>query len=141
MVKKPVPVSVGIIPSLTPGHILLIERSDGGFALPGGYVDELEDASAAVNREVFEETGLVLDASLWQLFSSAVTPDNKLLLFSCYPQAVGVPADFVPNDEVLCVTSAPWNTALKFPLHRDAVQKWRTELKLPAVVQVTPCAA
>lgn len=141
MYKNPVPVSVGIIPSLTPGHILLVERSDGGFALPGGYVDEMEDAIAAVNREVFEETGLVLDASLWQLFSSAVTPDNKLLLFSYYPQPVDVPAEFVPNEEVLRVMSAPWNSALRFSLHRDAVQKWRTELKLPAVVQVTPCAA
>jgi len=141
MYKNPTPVSVGIIPALTPGHIILVERSDGGLALPGGYVEELEDAGTAVNREVFEETGLVLDASLWQLFSSAVTPNNKLLLFSYYAKPVALPAGFLPNEEVLHVMEAPWNTPLKFPLHRAAVQKWRKDVRLPAVVQTTPVAA
>ncbi|HYD97170.1 MAG TPA: NUDIX hydrolase [Noviherbaspirillum sp.] len=124
MFKKPAPVSVGIIPSSTPGHIILVERSDGGIALPGGNVDEMEDASAALNREVFEETGLELDVSQWRLFYSAITPHNKLLLFSYYPQPVALPLAFTPNDEVLRVFSAAWNTPLKFPLHETAVQKW-----------------
>jgi len=124
MYKNPTPVSVGVIPSSTPGHILLVERSDGGLALPGGYVDELEDATSAVNREVLEETGLELDAGQWRLFSSAITPDNKLLLFSYYPHPVSLPDDFMPNEEVIRVLSAPWNTALRFPLHGAAVQKW-----------------
>jgi len=124
MYKNPSPVSVGIIPSCTPGQIILVERSDGGLALPGGYIDELEDAGTAVNREVFEEVGLELDVRQWQLFSSAITPDNKLLLFSYYPHPVAVPIAFVPNDEVVRVLSAAWNTPLKFSLHRAAAQKW-----------------
>lgn len=124
MYNNPTPVSVGVIPSSTPGHVLLVERSDGGLALPGGYIDELEDASKAVNREVFEETGLELDAGQWRLFCSAVTPDNKLLLFSYYPRTVALPIDFMANEEVVRVLSASWNTPLRFPLHRAAVQQW-----------------
>ncbi|HZW13149.1 MAG TPA: NUDIX domain-containing protein [Noviherbaspirillum sp.] len=127
MYKNPLPVSVGIIPSLTPGHIILVERSDGGTALPGGYVDELEDAIAAVNREVYEETGLELDGAKWKLFHSSITPDNKLLLFSWYTQAVAVPDSFMPNAEVVRLFSAPWNTSLKFPLHAAAVERWKND--------------
>lgn len=86
--KNPTPVSIGIIPSLFSEHILLIERSEGSLALPGGYVDEMEDAAQALNREVLEEAGLTLDAAKWNLFFSAVTADNKLLLFSFYTEAV-----------------------------------------------------
>lgn len=140
MYKNPSPVAVGIIPSCTSGHIIVVERSDGGIALPGGYVDELEDASTAVNREVFEEIGLALDASQWQLFFSAITPDNKLLLFSYYPQAVALPVDFQPNSEVVRVFSAPWSMPLRFPLHREAVQRWCASMRAQAVIPVE-CAA
>lgn len=124
MYKNPNPVSIGIIPSLTPGQIILVERSDGGLALPGGYVDPLEDASTAITREVFEETGMVLDAAQWTLFHSAITQDNKLLLFSYYRQALAMPVGFVPNSEVVRLLSAPWNTPLRFPLHVEAVEQW-----------------
>ncbi len=135
MHKNPRPVSVGIIPTCTPGHILLVERSDGGLALPGGYVDELEDASAAVNREVFEEAGLELDADQWRLLTSAVTPDNKLLIFSYYPHPVNFPTRFIPNDEVTRILSAPWSTPLRFPLHGAAARKWYMSLPPLAVMQ------
>jgi 8-oxo-dGTP pyrophosphatase MutT (NUDIX family) len=135
MYTNPTPVSVGVIPTYTPGHIILVERGDGGIALPGGYVDALEDASAAVNREVFEEIGLELDTSQWQLFHSAVTPNNKLLLFSYYPHPVAVPVDFLPNDEIIRVFSAPWNTPLRFPLHSEAAQRWNTGMRSLPVMQ------
>jgi 8-oxo-dGTP pyrophosphatase MutT (NUDIX family) len=122
--KNPTPVSVGIIPSRTPGHLILVERLDGGLALPGGYVDELEDTAAAITREVAEETGIELDAGKWRLFFSTVTPDNRLLLFSYYPEAVTLPENVPTNDEVARVLSAPHDSPLKFPLHEDAVRHW-----------------
>ena len=124
MRNRPMPVSIGIIPSITPGQVILIERTDGGIALPGGYVEELETAITAVNREAFEEMGLELDPAGWQLFSSAVTSDNKLLLFSYYQGLIEVPHKFVANEEVVRVFSAPWNTPLKFHLHEAAIRKW-----------------
>ncbi|MEP0912125.1 NUDIX hydrolase [Leptolyngbya sp. GB1-A1] len=40
------------------GKILLVkERSDGGWTLPGGWVDVGEPPSLAIEREVFEESG------------------------------------------------------------------------------------
>ncbi|WP_192804919.1 NUDIX domain-containing protein [Noviherbaspirillum aerium] len=126
--KNPTPVSVGLIPSHTPGHLILIERGDGGLALPGGYVDELEDTAKAISREVYEETGLELDAAKWRLFHSAITPDNKLLLFSWYPEPVGLPRHIPRNAEVADVLSAPHDTRLKFPLHEDAVRIWHARV-------------
>lgn len=123
--KNPTPVSVGIIPSRTPGYLILVERRDGGLALPGGYVDELEDTATAITREVVEETGIELDAGKWRLFFSAVTPDNRLLLFSHYSEVVILPADVMPNDEVVQVLSVPHDSPLKFPLHEEAVRRWR----------------
>lgn len=140
MTMNPLPVSVGIIPSSRTGHIILVERSDGGLALPGGYVDELEDASTAVNREVLEETGLKLDACQWRLFFSSITSDNKLLLFSYYPQPIALPGGFVRNDEVVRLLSAPWDTPLRFALHRAAVQQWHSSV-WPCIAISPACAA
>lgn len=132
MHNNPVPVSIGIIPSVIPGHVLLIERADGGLALPGGYIEEMEDAAQALTREVQEETGLVLDSGGWQLFFSAVTPTNKLLLFSYYAVPVAAPVAFQPNHEVLQVLSAAWDTPLKFALHELALGNWKRVLPVAA---------
>jgi ADP-ribose pyrophosphatase YjhB (NUDIX family) len=37
--------------------LLMRERSDGLWSLPGGWADPLDSPSAAVQREIFEETG------------------------------------------------------------------------------------
>jgi ADP-ribose pyrophosphatase YjhB (NUDIX family) len=45
------------------GRILLVrERSDGGWTLPGGWADPGESPSEAVSREVREESGLAVRA-------------------------------------------------------------------------------
>ncbi|HEY5801136.1 MAG TPA: NUDIX domain-containing protein [Burkholderiaceae bacterium] len=124
MLGKPAPVSVGIIPAAAKGHVLFIERTDGGIALPGGYVDALENAAQAVTRESFEEMGLHLDVAKWHLFDSHITDTNKLILFSYYHAHVAEPLNFTPNDEVVRVISAPWNTPLVFDQHELALQKW-----------------
>jgi 8-oxo-dGTP pyrophosphatase MutT (NUDIX family) len=124
MRNSPIPVCIGILPSIIPGDVILIERTEGGIALPGGYIEEMEDVPHAINRECEEETELQLDISKWQPFFSAVTPDNKLLLFSYYKTPVEVPPAFIRNEEVVRVFSAPWITPLKFSLHEQALQKW-----------------
>ena len=44
-------------------RILLVrELADGGFTLPGGWVDVNEPPSSAVEREVWEETGYLVKA-------------------------------------------------------------------------------
>lgn len=55
-------------------HLLLIERKhapyEGKWALPGGFVDADETAEDAIQREMFEETGLK-DLQLYQLFTNS----------------------------------------------------------------------
>ena len=42
--------------------LLVRELADGGFTLPGGWVDVNEPPSSAVEREVWEETGYLVKA-------------------------------------------------------------------------------
>lgn len=52
-----------------PAILLVKERSDGGWTLPGGWADVGESPSSAVEKEVREESGLLVEArkivSLW----------------------------------------------------------------------------
>ncbi len=41
-------------------HLLLVQRRDGSWALPGGRIDPGETPDQAARREAFEETGLAL---------------------------------------------------------------------------------
>ncbi|UTX51538.1 NUDIX domain-containing protein [Candidatus Saccharibacteria bacterium TM7i] len=53
-----------VIINTTEQKILLIQREDTEqWALPGGFVDEDETPLQAVQREAFEETGLVITTS------------------------------------------------------------------------------
>ncbi|MBT3255215.1 MAG: NUDIX domain-containing protein [Deltaproteobacteria bacterium] len=40
------------------GKVLVLVENDGRLDLPGGRVEENEDLSVALDREIFEETGL-----------------------------------------------------------------------------------
>lgn len=131
MHNNPKPVSVGIVPGMKPGNIILVERADGGIALPGGYVDELEDSFMAIQRECEEEICLSLEKSKWTIFWTGISPTNHILLFSHFPDATDAPKNFVPNKEIVRVFEAPWNTPLKFPLHEEAVRRWATMTNQP----------
>lgn len=45
------------------GAILLQEKSDGSWSLPAGAIEPGESPSEALTREVFEETGFIVDES------------------------------------------------------------------------------
>ena len=45
------------------GILLVKERSDGGWTLPGGWADPNETPSLATEREVFEESGFEVEAT------------------------------------------------------------------------------
>lgn len=50
-----------IIPILSDGRIVLVQRRDNGkWSLPGGIIDWGEDITSSVKRELAEETGLQL---------------------------------------------------------------------------------
>lgn len=53
--------SVAAIIRDSTGAILLQEKSDGSWSLPAGAIEPGESPSEALTREVFEETGLIVD--------------------------------------------------------------------------------
>lgn len=59
-------------------HLLMVERGDGGgWALPGGFLDEGEKLKEAVARELAEETGLKLDADGFDMLAGRYVPDPR----------------------------------------------------------------
>ena len=103
-----------------------IEPCIGGDALIGGYADEGETPEMALRREIGEETGRQIGAAVLHYESSAITPNNRMLLFfsTTVPDMLfdGVQDSsemrnirFISPDEL---AAAP----LCFPLHHRALQ-------------------
>lgn len=62
-----------IAEELDNSYLFLIQRSDNGlWALPGGFIDQDEDAATAACREAFEEGGIIIDSPSYQLYSGVV---------------------------------------------------------------------
>ena len=95
-----------------------------GKALPGGYVDEMENSREAAARELREETRFVTTPNQWRLIQDVTSPQNRLLLFCEFMFEIPESAltGFTPTKEtsaVLCITA---ETELCFSLHQEAVR-------------------
>ena len=69
-----------IVGQEAPKEVLLVERSDGGWALPGGKVDPGETAWQAAGRELEEETGFTgaeLDFEHSSVVYAGYADDNR----------------------------------------------------------------
>lgn len=102
--RNPTPVAVAIVPvektvvfkidgktetEIIFHHVLYAKRNIepklGSLALPGGFVNENERIETAGKRELFEETGLIIEEHEFQLFQSWITSQNRVLVFGVTP--------------------------------------------------------
>lgn len=98
------------------GAVLLVrEKSDGAWSLPGGWCDVLESPRQAVVREIAEETGLtvdvlriaaVLDRELWGHEPPFDFHVYKLF-FVCEVRAGSSASDVIDNREISSVEWFP----------------------------------
>lgn len=128
---NPVPVSVVLVP-IDDGLLVVrrnIEPKRGWLALPGGYINYGEAWQAAGAREVFEETGLMIDSDHIREFRVRSAPDSTLLIFGlAKPIGRGALPPFVPNEETqeIKVLTAP--EELAFSLHTEVLRDYFDQL-------------
>ena len=107
-----------------------IEPCVGGDALIGGYADEGETPEMAIRREVHEEPGRQIDGAVLHYESSAITANNRLLLFfsTTVPEVLFDEVQDSPEIDNIRFTSTEdlLATPLCFPLHQRALKtSWR----------------
>lgn len=129
--RNPLPVVVILVPVEL--GLVTVRRSAppglGRLALPGGFVEIGETWQEAGVREVYEETGLQLDAAKINDFCVRSAPDETILIFGLAPE---IPEKtiraFRPSEEVSERTIIHQPTQLAFSLHTEAVRDYFARL-------------
>lgn len=128
---NPVPVAVVLLP-IDRGLLVVrrnIEPQRGRLALPGGYINYGESWQQAGAREVFEETGLVIEPDCLREFRVRSAPDSTLLIFGlAQPIGLGDLPPFVPNEETQEITVIAAPEELAFSLHTEVVRDYFDQL-------------
>lgn len=131
--NNPVPVAINVV---------CVERNDGtmgllgvlrgiepfvgGLAFPGGFTNEMENIESAAAREFEEEVGIETDEGDWTLLSSAITPNNRVLVFCGYDDVLTEDdvAKMVPNDEISGFVILDRDSKLCFSLHQVVLDEY-----------------
>lgn len=123
--RNPLPVVVTLVPCEQ--GVLLVRRNIpprlGQLALPGGFIDYGESWQQAAAREVAEETGLVLDPDVIQVFAVRSAPDSTLIIVGIAPPQPDPPPGFT-SPEVSELVFACQPLPLAFPLHTASLQRY-----------------
>lgn len=132
MYNNPTPVAVNVVAVQKKDGsfgLLGIERAIephiGGLAFAGGFVNEMESIEQAAAREFKEETGIDSDASMWAMKESAITPNNRVLIFLAFDEILTEAdvAKMVPNEEVSRFVILEEDSKLCFSLHQKVMDE------------------
>lgn len=127
--RNPAPVGVVVQPIDDDGVLLVrrdIQPQKGWLSLPGGFLDVGETWQQGAARELWEETGVAVEADALSLFGVYSSADGThLLVMALAPPLPGgrIPA-FVANDEVselVVHRRADGPIELAFPLHTQVL--------------------
>ena len=132
--RNPTPVAVLLVP-VDDGLLGIrrgIEPRKGELALPGGFVDAADESwQAAAARELFEETGITIDAALVRDFGVRSTgKGGPVLLFGVGPRLASrdLPVFTATNETAERVVLAA-SDRLAFPLHEWAMKEYFTRIR------------
>jgi ADP-ribose pyrophosphatase YjhB (NUDIX family) len=137
---NPIPVAVCLLP--VDGGLLCVRRAispgEGKLGLPGGYIDLNETWQQAIVRELNEETGITIDASEIEHFStrSSTLGDGVILIFGrarARTWAELEPAIRIDKEEVSELVIARGPDGFAFPLVTQVVGEY-----FSASAEVTP---
>jgi ADP-ribose pyrophosphatase YjhB (NUDIX family) len=122
---NPLPVAVLALP--VDDGVLVIRRNEGAgrgeLALPGGFIEVGETWQQACARELFEETGVTIDAAAVQDLAVRSSPDGFLLVFGLGPvvrEAALPPFTVGAEISERLVVREP--VPLAFPLHEELLR-------------------
>lgn len=123
------PVPVAVVLCRIDGGILTVRRANnpgaGQLALPGGFVDFGESWQQAASRELWEETGVVVNPEFIDFRRIYTAGNYNPLIFGMTPPLkLKVLENFKPNSEVseLVVLDKP--ESLAFPSHTEMVERY-----------------
>lgn len=73
-------VAVGTLVKNAQGNFLLVKTEWRGWEIPGGQVEEGEDIPSALQREVLEESGIIIDIKEIRAIYSSVSEPSKVIM-------------------------------------------------------------
>jgi 8-oxo-dGTP diphosphatase len=98
-------VGVGVL-VVRDGHLLLGQRRGshgaGTWALPGGHLEQNEDAVACGRRELLEETGLTADAMVPGPYTTDLFELERLHYVTLFVVATGTTGEPTVNEPAKC---------------------------------------
>lgn len=130
--RNPTPVAVVLLPVQTSKGLALltirraIEPQLGALALPGGYVDHSETWQEGAARELFEETGMKVDAEAIAPMGVHSPPGGRVVLIFGEAPAIeeSALADFKTSPETSEYALIHEGRELAFPLHTQVAEEW-----------------
>lgn len=124
---NPTPVAVILLP--IDGGLYTIRRNiepkKGMLALPGGYINLGESWQAAAARELFEESGVKIDAGEVKLFNVLSAPDGTVLIFGIANNRTAQEvSQFIESEEATEAMVIKEFQELAFPLHSQVAKEF-----------------
>ncbi|MCK4304880.1 MAG: NUDIX domain-containing protein [Candidatus Eisenbacteria sp.] len=124
------PASGLLIPPSAATHLLLVRRTGiypGTWCIPCGYVDYDEEVRAAAEREMLEETGLLVETgAVFAVQSNFHNPVNHTIGVWYLARRIGgelIPGDDADRAEFFSLDELP--EPLAFPTDREVIARLR----------------